>query len=184
MNGKRNVFVALIITSLMFVSFGINAQTKFTLNKQGVGCLKKGMLFSKIPAKCDGLYDRFEKQVIEDEMDGDYTVYSFYLGKEKTADITTYGDPAISSITVYTSNVSTPDGVNPGMPLKKLLTMKGVKGVYNDGFGLTLNGYTIGFGEMTEHGYKVFNDAYAKGTDVKLSNACFKEGDKVLYITF
>ncbi|NDV96545.1 hypothetical protein D0T84_16715 [Dysgonomonas sp. 521] len=162
----------------------VNAQTSFTLNKEGVGCLKKGMLLSKVPAKCAGLYDRFEKKVIEDEMDGDYTIYSFYLGKEKVAEIPDYGEKKIGNITVFSSNVSTPGGVKPGMLIRKLLAMTGVKGDYRDGLNLVHRGYTINFDGMTNAGEKAFNDAYAKGTNVRLSNACFKADAKVVSISY
>lgn len=183
MKGKKSALLFLVV-SFLFISGVASAQTKFTLNKEGVGCLKKGMLFTKIPAKCEGLYDRFEKQAVEDEMDGDYIIYNFYLGTEKVVDITNYGDTKINYITVYSANVSTPDGVSPGMPIKKLLAIKGVQGLYNDGIALGLNGYTIGFDGMSTIGDKAFNDAYAKGTDVKLTAACFKANAKVLSVSY
>ncbi|MDH6354865.1 hypothetical protein M2132_001198 [Dysgonomonas sp. PH5-45] len=183
MEKKKSIFM-LLFASFMLISCAVTAQTSFTLNKEGVGCLKKGMLFSKIPAKCAGLYDRFEKKVIEDEMDGDYTLYVFYSGKTKVAEITDYGyEKTVAGITVFASNISTPDGVSPGMTVRKLLLKKGVKGQYRDGMELSLNGYTIGFDGMTDYGYKVFNNAYAKGTDVKLTNACFKADAKVVSIS-
>lgn len=181
MTGKK-ISLVLAVISLMLFSSVASAQTSFVLNKEGVGCLKTGVLLSKVPAKCDGLYDRVEKQKIEDEMDGDYIIYNFYRGKEKVIEIPDYGAGTVSSITAYASNISTPDGVSPGMLISKLLLIKGVKGVYNDGIGLELKGYSIGFGEMTDAGNKAFDKAYAAGTDVKLSNACFKQGAKVLSI--
>lgn len=77
----------------------------------------------------------------------------------------------------------TPEGAYPGMPIKKLLAINGVKGSYNDGLKLTLKKYTIDFEGLTAIGEKAFNDAYLKGTDVKLSNACFKENSKVISIS-
>lgn len=182
MTGKKISLVLAVISLMLFSSVASAQQKSFILNKEGVGCLKKGTLLSKVPAKCEGLYDRVEKQKIEDEMDGDYVIYNFYRGKEKVIDISDYGAGTISSITAYASNISTPDGVSPGMLISKLLQIKGVKGVYRDGLGLELKGYSIGFGEMTDAGNEAFNKAYAAGTDVKLSNACFKQGAKVLYI--
>lgn len=157
---------------------------KLELNKEGVGCLKKGLLFSKIPARCAGLYDRIEKTFEENAEYGDLTVYTFYLGKEKVAEIwdTGYSDK-VSNITVYSSDVSTPDGVCPGMSVNKLLAIKGVEGDYGDGICLILNEYTIDFDGLTAYGQKIFDEAYRKGTRVKLSNACFKEDAKVVSIS-
>ena len=157
----------------------------FILTEKGLECLERGMSFSKIPSQHTDLYDRCEKMEIEDEMDGNFTIYVFYQGKEKIAEIPKYAD-AISNITVYSSNISTPDGVYPGMPIGDLLLIGGVKGSYNDGIGLTIKGYSIDFGgfeSLTDHGSKLFNDAYLNGTEVKLSKACFKEGAKVISIS-
>jgi len=182
---RKTSIITLMAVSLMLIPFLANAQTAFTLNNDGLGCLKKGTLLTKIPAGCPGLYDKFEKQTVEDEMDGDYIVYTFYSGKEKVADINDYGyDKTITSITAYSKNVSTPDGVYPGMPIKKLLEIKGVKGNYREGLELELNGYIIGFDGLSDQGSKAFNDAYAKGTEVKLTNACFEPGAKVISITY
>lgn len=183
--GTKKSILMLVVASLMLIPFMANAQTSFTLTKEGVGCLKKGMLYSKIPVKCDGLYDRFEKQVVEDEMDGNYTVYTFYSGKQKVAEITDYGyEKTVSGITVYSSNISTPDGVYPGMLIKKLLAIKGVTGYYNDGFRLELKGYYIDFDTMTAAGSKAFDDAYLKGTEMKLSPTYFDNTSKVVSISF
>ena len=159
------------------------ATPSLILTNEGLGCLKKGMLFTKIPTKCIGLYDRYEKTLIEDEMDGNYTLYSFYSAKDKVADIAKYGN-TITRITVYSSNISTPEGVHPGMPISKLLLMNGVKGSYNDGLCLTYKGYSINFDGLNQYGEKSFNDAYAKGSEVKLSNACFKKDAKVISISY
>jgi hypothetical protein len=158
----------------------------FVLTKEGVGCLKKNMLVSKIPSNCSGLYDRFEKSTVEDDFNGNYTEYIFYSGTEKVVVTKDYGDGKIYYIDAYSPKVSIPDGVYPGMSIKKLLTLKGVKGNYNDGINLTFNGYTINidnFEQLTAYGEKLFQDAYAKGTEVKLSNACFKEGAKIIFIS-
>lgn len=179
----RKLSLVLTIVSVMF-AVSASAQTSFTLNKAGLGCLKSGTSLSKIPAKCAGLYDRFEKITIEDEMDGDYIMYSFYLGNDKVAEISDYGTGTVSNITAFSSNVSAPDGVKPGMLIRKLLTLPGVKGDYSEGLNLIYKGYTINFDGMTEAGDKAFNDAYAKGTPVKLNNACFKADAKILSISY
>jgi len=167
------------------VPIHISTAASFVLNKEGLDCLKYGMLFSKIPAQCTGLYDRFEKIVIEDEMDGNYNLYNFYLDKEKVASISEY-ENIISNITAYSSTISTPDGAYPGMPISELLLINGVEGSYNEGIGLTLNEYSIDFGgfeSLTPHGGDAFNGAYQKGTDVRLSKACFKDNAKVISIS-
>lgn len=181
---KKGITLVLVFAALFFISSAASAQTKFTLNKEGVGCLKRGMLLSKVPAKCAGLYDKIDKQLIENEMDGDYTVYTFYMGTDKVAEIPDYGEGKIGYITVYSSNVSTADGVFPGMLIHKLLQIKGVKGVYQEAFNLELNDYAFSFDGLTKVGGKAFDDAYLKGTPVKLSNACFKADAKVLSIGY
>lgn len=183
MKTKQSVLM-LLVAVLLLISSGMSAQSTFKLTKEGVGCLKKGMLYSKIPAKCEGLYDRFQKQVVEDEMDGNYTVYTFYAGKQKVAVITDYGyEKTVSGITVYSPAISTPEGVHPGMTIKKLLTIPGVKGNYNDGFKLELKNYFIDFDTMSAAGTKAFNDAYLKGTVMKLSPSYFNNTSKVVSIS-
>jgi hypothetical protein len=54
----------------------------FTLTSEGVACLKKGVAFNAIPMSCPGFYDRYEVNLIEDEMEGDYNEINFYAGKE------------------------------------------------------------------------------------------------------
>lgn len=162
------------------------SSTPFILDKEGVGCLRKGMLISKIPPKCEGLYDRIEKKHVEDGY-GDYTLITFYLGTEimlKVHDEDDIDNHVIHSIIAYSSKISTPDGVYPGMPIKDLLTIKGVETYFPEGaYLLFLNEYVIGFDGLTDYGEEVFNEAYMKGTDVKLSNACFKENAKVYSIS-
>jgi hypothetical protein len=184
MNTKRKLILIVTIVTLMAIPFVADAQTSFVLNKEGVGCLKKNMLVSKIPSNCPGLYDRFEKNPVEDDFNGNYTEYIFYSGTEKVVSSKDFGDGKFYYFDAYSPKISTPDGVYPGMPIKKLLTIKGVKGNYNDGINLTLKGYTINFDGLTAYGEKLFNDAYAKGTEVKLCNACFKSNAKVISVGF
>ncbi|MDR0371653.1 MAG: hypothetical protein LBH80_07380 [Prevotellaceae bacterium] len=157
----------------------------FILDNVGLGCLTFGMSFAELPEKCAGLYDRYEKVVIEDEMDGDYTLYDFYLGEEKMLTAPAYKN-TISGITAYSTNVSTTEGVCPGMSISKILQLDGVDGSYHEGFGLIHKAYFIDFGgyeSLTEQGEKAFNDAYLEGTDVKPVKGYFKANARVVSIS-
>jgi hypothetical protein len=163
------------------------AAATFTLTAKGVGCLQKGMLVSKIPAKYAGLYDRFEKNLIEDEDEGNSTEYIFYSGTEIVAQANDYGEGKINSITVYSPKVSTLEGVHAGMLIKDFLKIKGAKIISsNYGVYLAINSHTVGYKseDLTVAGQKAFETAYMKGTDVKFSTAYFKESAKVQYLSF
>lgn len=123
---------------------------------------------------------------MEDELNGDYTEYIFFLGNEKTVSCKDFGDGKFYFFDAYSPRIGTPDGVYSGMTIKQLLTMKGVKADPGELIRLTLNGYSIdigGYQNLTAYGTKVFNNAYAKGTEVKISNACFKPGAKIICIS-
>jgi hypothetical protein len=87
-------------------------------------------------------------------------------------------------LTVYSSNVSTAEGIYPGMLMTRLITIKGLD-TDNNG-RLVLNGYSIGFdlSELTAYGDKTHQEAYMKGVSWKPTAACFKEGATVKYISF
>lgn len=127
--------IAAIIVSLMVVTLeGCAQKTPLILTKEGVCCLKFGMKFDKIPTVCEGFYDHVERKLENVEV-GDAEIFYFYLGNELVASIGHYwGETGIiydhtndtlTNITVYSSKVSTPEGVYPGMPIKKLLMIKG-----------------------------------------------------------
>jgi hypothetical protein len=162
------------------------AAPALTLTKQGVSCLKNGVAFGNIPSNCPGFYDRYKVNLIEDEMDGDYNEIIFYAGAEKVAEMNAppfLSDFTVQGVTVYSPNVSTPDGVSPGMPLSKLAAYKGLD---SDNQGNpVLGGFSIGiaYEDLTEYGQKTKDDAYLNGTTWKLTSACFKTGAKVQYIS-
>jgi hypothetical protein len=161
--------------------------TTFTLTDKGVACLKKGVSLDNVPRACDGFYDRYEINLIEDESEGDYNEITFYAGKEKVAEMYAprfLRDFTVNNATIYSPNVSTPEGVHPGMLLSELANIKGLD-TDNNG-NLTLNGFGIGFSfdDLTPLGKETHQEAYAKGITWKISAACFKEGAKVQYIHF
>lgn len=79
------------------------------ITSEGVGPVKIGMTASQLPKSVEGLYDK----IVEEN--SDMVLYSFYLNGETV--MTTNGDGSIALIEVFPSlqNVSTKDGVHPGM---------------------------------------------------------------------
>jgi hypothetical protein len=159
----------------------------FTLTKNGVACLKKGVAFDAVPNTCAGFYDRYEVMLFEDEDDEDYDYNEiiFYAGSEKVARMFAprfLRDYTVSNAMIFSPKVSTPEGVHPGMLLSKLITLKGLD-TDNQG-DLILNGYSIGlnYDDLTPYGKKTKQDAYALGKTWKISLNCFKAGAKVQYI--
>jgi hypothetical protein len=187
MKTKRKFILMVVIAVLTAIPFVANAQTSLVLKREGVGCLKTGMLFSEIPSSCPGLYDFFEKNTIEEYEGEYYTEYTFHSGTEIVAHSNDYGEGKINYVVVYSPEISTTEGVHPGMLIKRFLKIKGAKfDSRNDGVYLVLNGCTIGYRneDLTASGKKAFDNAYAYGTDVKFSTAYFKESAKITSISF
>lgn len=118
--------LVIVLLAIMWLSTGALAQQKdFTLTKQGVGPIKKGMSFTQIPAKHEGLYTHFKKTDVEDEMDGNYTDYIFYNGTSKVMEIAQYsGDTTVSGITCFSPRIKAANGMYAGMPSIELYNRK------------------------------------------------------------
>lgn len=149
-----------------------SAPTATELTPEGLGCLKKGATVASIAEKCDGLYDKVVKTT-EEDMGNTYTLYTFYSGEGKVAEIPAYGQ-TIDLLIVYAPGVSTPDGVHPGMKVSELLAKPGLKALYHDGFEYELNGFRFRVNGMNESGMKKLNDAYAAGTELVLEASDFE----------
>jgi hypothetical protein len=163
------------------------AAPAFTLTQQGVACLKNGIAFDEIPTACPGLYDRLQVNLVEEDEEA-WNEIDFYAGNEKVARMFAprfIRDFRVNGATIYSSAVSTPEGVYPGMPLAKLATLKDFD-ADNQG-ELMLGGFRIGinYEDLTALGKQMQADAYQFGTPWKtVSAACFKAGAKVEYISF
>lgn len=122
--GKK--IFAIVLLAVMCLSTGALAQQKdFTLTKQGVGAIKKGMSFTQIPAKHEGLYTHFKKTEVEDEMDGNYTDYIFYYGTSKVMQTAQYSDDTtILRITSFSPRIKAANGMYAGMPSVELYNRK------------------------------------------------------------
>lgn len=160
---------------------------KFTLTKNGVACLKRGLACDAIPKTCEGLYDRYTVKFVADEYIGDYNEIIFYAGKEAVAMM--YAPPSMDECTVggaeiFSSNVSTPDGVYPGMLVSELIRIKGLDS--DNAANLILNGYCIGvdFNDLTPLGKEVRQEAYDYGKTWRTFTGCFKKGAKVTSISY
>ncbi len=199
---KQFFSIGAIIMSLMVVALqGCAQKTPLVMTKEGVDCLKFGMKFDKIPPSCEGFYDRIERK-IEGVEGGDAEFLYFYLGNElvtetsrpwgETGIIYDHTDDVLTTITIYSSKVSTPEGVYPGMPIQKLLMVKGVEGTCPDEiewtYSLGISGYQIYYDEsdLTDQGKEYINkNCYNEpfNLNFKLSNAHFKPNAKVRSIT-
>lgn len=98
-----------------------SAPAGITVNKESVGPIKLGMKLSQLPSKVEGLYDT----IVEEN--SDMVLYSFYLNGETV--ITTNGDDSIEIIEVFPAltQVTTPDGVHPGLSEKAFKAKAGWK---------------------------------------------------------
>lgn len=199
---KQFFSIGAIIALFMVVTLqGCALKTPLVLTKDGVGCLKFGMKFDKIPPTCEGFYDRIERK-IEGVEGGDAEFLYFYLGNElvavtnrywgETGIIYDHTDDILTTITVYSSKVSTPEGVYPGMPIQKLLMIKGVEGNCPDEiewtYSFRISDYQIYYDEsdLTDQGKEyIHKNCYNEpfNLNFKLSNAHFKPNAKVTSVT-
>ena len=194
---KQFFSIGAIIVSLIIVTLESCAQkTSLVLTKEGVGCLKFGMKFDKIPPACEGFYDRIERK-IQGVEGGDAEFLYFYLGNVLVAETNRgwgetgveydHSEDVLYEMTIYSSNISTPEGVYPKMPIKKLLMFEGVEGYSRSDFDWTyslgLSGYMIYYDEtdLTDLGKKIMNDEEGPKNDykVELKNSYFKPNAKV-----
>lgn len=188
---KHFFSIGAIILALMAVTLeGCAQKAPLALTKEGIGCLKFRIKFDEIPTACEGFYDRCVKS--QDESDGFY-VCKCYRGNELVAEANSEDNNRIFSIIIYSTKVSTPEGVYAGMPIKKLLTIKGG----DEAIFWADTSYTpmeIRLGEnnlysyeafihdeqLTDLGQKKLYDEAIKGTGkVKLKNSYFKPNAKV-----
>lgn len=195
--------IAVIIVSLMVVTLeGCAQKTPLILTKEGVGCLKFGMKFDKIPPTCEGFYDRIERK-IEGVEGGDAEFLYFYLDNElvavtnhywgETGIIYDHTDDILTNIIVYSSKISTPEGVYPGMPIEKLLMIKGGdEGTYcpegmdgdlfirlgegDSSYDIVIDNET----DLTDLGEKIiYEEGLKNDCKIKLRNSYFKPNAKV-----
>lgn len=143
-----------------------------TLSAEGLSCLTQGAPLSSIPGQCEGLYDRVE-QTTQEDMGDTYTLYTFYAGDQKVAEIPAYGE-TIDLLMVYAPNVVTPDGVYPGMKVSELLTKPGLVALTMDGFEYELNGYRFRVNGMNDSGAQKLSDSFAQGTEPVLGAEDFE----------
>lgn len=179
-NIKRCGLVALL--AVLFVSVSVSAQQKtFTLTKQGVGCVKMGMKYTQLPAKCDGLYTHVKKEVIENEMDGNYTQYVFYNGAEMVMSSDAYTD-AVKNLTTYTPRVKAANGMYAGMPAVELYNRK-AKVNTRDMICFEVGGYQFAVTGLSASGSKKVNDEYATGKKYVIAPTDFVKGAKIESMT-
>ena len=106
----KKIFLLAVTVIMMAVSACAQKESEsINITSEGVGPVKIGMTASQLPVSVDGLYDK----IVEEN--SDMVLYSFYLNGETV--MTTNGDGSIAIIEVFPAlqNVSTDDGVHPGM---------------------------------------------------------------------
>lgn len=179
---KTNLCRWIFFLSLLLVTASVSAQQQqsFTLTKQGVGCLKMGMKYTQLPAKCAGLYTHFKKTLIEDDMNGNYTQYAFYNGTVKVMSSDAYED-VVKNITSYTSLVKASNGMYAGMPAIELYNRKATINT-RDMICFQLGGYQF-FTELSDTGYKKANDEYSVGKKFVIAPTDFAKGAKITSMT-
>ena len=116
--------LVLFAVTLIMVSVSACAQKEnegITITSEGVGPVKIGLTASQLPASVEGLYDK----IVEEN--SDMVLYSFYLNGETV--MTTNGDGSIALIEVFPAlqNVTTKDGVHPGMTASEFKGKNGWK---------------------------------------------------------
>lgn len=180
MRSKR-VWGLAALVAVLFVSVCASAQQKtFTLTKQGVGCVKMGMKYAQLPAKCDGLYTSVKKEVIENEMDGDYTQYVFYNGTTKVMSSNAYTD-AVKNLTTYTPLVKATNGMYAGMPAVELYNHR-AKINTNHEFYFETGIYQFS-ATLSESGYKKANNDYLYNKPYVIAPTDFPKGAKIESMT-
>lgn len=154
------------------------------LTKAGIGPLTANVDFSHLPATFEGLYDKVEKELIEDAHDGDYTMYTFSLAGKKTIEVSIYDGPGFS-VTALSENISFVDGVHPGMPITELLAKGGVE-LHGHMIALLYKDAEIGV-DFSDAGSAKYNDAYLTGdfekAEASLSASDFMPDAKITSIT-
>ncbi|WP_455666678.1 hypothetical protein [Phocaeicola sp.] len=165
---KRLLLVCLLFAGT-FQAFG---QSKvFTASAGKVGSLVAGQKFIDRSKSGEGLYNRVQKEIIEDEMDGDYKVYTLYWNAEKVISfrIDDINSEIPYTITVHSSKIQTIKGIKSGMLLHealKLSTHKKLKWIaYMD---------TGGFPYVVCDGYRIW------GTENCLSASGKKKAARVV----
>ena len=106
----KKMFLLAVTILMMAVSACAQKENEgLIITSEGVGPVKIGMKAPQLPASVEGLYDK----IVEEN--SDMVLYSFYLNGETV--MTTNGDGSIAIIEVFPAlqNVSTADGVHPGM---------------------------------------------------------------------
>ena len=106
----KKIFLMAVMVLMMAVSTSAQKESEdIIITSEGVGPIKIGMTASQLPASVDGLYDK----IVEEN--SDMVLYSFYFNGETV--MITNGDGNIALIEVFPAlqNVSTIDGVHPGM---------------------------------------------------------------------
>ncbi len=173
----------LVLAAVVLSACGGNAAPEASeLTPEGLGCLKNGAPVASIPDQCQGLYDKVVKTE-EEDMGDTYTLYTFYSGEQKVAEIPAYGQ-TVDLLIVYSPEVSTPEGMRPGMKVSELLAKPGLKTLYHEGFEYELNGFRCRVDGMKESGMKKLNDAYAQGTELVLAAADFEPDAAVTCIYY
>lgn len=177
---KMRGLVALL--AVLFVSVSVSAQQKtFTLTKQGAGCVRMGMKYAQLPAKCAGLYTHIKKEVIENEMDGDYTQYVFYNGAEKVMSSDAYTD-VVKNLTAYTPLVKAANGMYAGMPAVELYNHR-AKVNTRDMICFEVGSYQFTVTGLSASGSKKVDDEYATGKKYVIAPSDFPKGAKIAGMT-
>lgn len=106
---KKLILFAVTVIMISVSAYAQKEIEGLIITSEGVGPIKIGMTASQLPASVEGLYDKFVEE------NSDMVLYSFYLNGETV--MTTNGDGNIALIEVFPAlqNVSTIDGVHPGM---------------------------------------------------------------------
>lgn len=176
------LFGLFMLISVLSCGMPASAQQKmFTLTKQDVGCVKMGMKYSQLPAKCDGLYTHFKKVVVENEMDGNYTQYVFYNGAEKVMSSDAYYD-AVKNLTTYTPRVKAANGMYAGMSAVELYNHR-AKVNTRDLICFEVGGYQFTVSELSASGSKKVNDEYATGKKYVIAPTDFVKGAEIETMT-
>lgn len=116
----KKIFLLAVTVLMMTVSACAQKESEgIIITSEGVGPVKIGMTASQLPASVEGLYDKMVEE------NSDMVLYSFYLNGETV--MTTNGDCSIALIEVFPAlrNVSTSDGVHPGMTAADFKTKSG-----------------------------------------------------------
>lgn len=150
-----------------------------------------GMDVNDIPAICEGLYNKVEKESVaggdpEDfEAEPAHDLYRLYQGKVKAMEInvTQEDDGIVRYITVFSPHIHTAHGLHPGSPIEELLKQADIEWqIEGEYYGAILDGsiaIELKSKYLTPSGLNKYEDVFVNEKEPTFTLKDFKPGSKI-----